>query len=115
MFKHHVSCTQVKELLSKAVILKASHNCKNNFLHSARTYTFVVNHGQDMEGPFFGKTLTGDTYHYTLMSVYNCVVINSVNIHEGDDEPKDMHCHVYNEGVIGNSSNNFASLIMKTL
>ncbi len=54
-------------------------------------------------------------YYYTQMSVYNLGVVNSAQIHGGDNEPNDhMSCHMYNEGVARKSSNNVASHIMKT-
>ncbi len=112
----HVSNAQVQCLYYKALVCKARLDCKNNLSHSDRSYTFVVDYGQNMEVPFFGETQPGDSYYYTPMSVYNLGVVNSGHLHDGENEPKDhMHCHVYDEGIAGKGSNNVASLIMKTL
>ncbi len=106
----------MQSLLYKALVLKARLDCKNTVHHSNRSYTFVVDYGQNMELPFVDETQTGDTYYYTPMIVYNLGVVNSAHIHDGDEEPNDhMHCHVYDKGIAGKGSNNVASLIMKTL
>ncbi len=69
-----------------------------------------------MEMPSFGENQPGDTYYFTLLSVYNVGVVNCAHIHSGEKEPQDhMYCHVYHEDIASNRANNVASLILKTL
>ncbi len=50
------------------------------------------------------------------MSDNNIDVVDSSQIHQGYDKPKDCKTsHMYSEGVAGNGSSNVASLIMITL
>ncbi len=91
-----ISNAQVQFLYYKVLVCKARLDCKNNISHSDPSYTFVVNYGQNMEVPFFGKTPQGGTFYYARMSVYNLGLVHSTHLHNGEDEPKDhMNWHVY--------------------
>ncbi len=72
---------------------------------------------RNVENPFFGALqLSNIYYHYTPLSVYYLGVVNSAQLHHGDNEPTDyMHFDPYGKRVTGKESNNFASHIMKTL
>jgi hypothetical protein len=44
--------------------------------HSERTYTFVVDYGQNMELPVFNKEQPGCTYYFSPMKVNNLGVVD---------------------------------------
>ncbi len=112
----HVRSDCWQRCLYKCLDDKARSDLKAKTSHSKRTYTFVVDYGQNMEMPCFGGNQPGDTYYFTPLSVYNLGVVNCAHLYEGEPDPKDhMHCHVYNEGVASKGANNVASLILKTL
>ena len=54
--------------------------------HAERTYTFVVDYGQNMELPVFNKQQPGCTYYYSPMSVNNLGIVH--------------HAHKLADGVI---------------
>ncbi len=112
----HVKSACCQRSLYKCLVEKSRTHAKNNVCHSHRSYTFVVDYGQNMEMPSFGGNQPGDTYYFTPLSVYNLGVVNCAHIHSGETEPKDhMHCHLYHEGIASKGANNVASLILKTL
>ena len=78
--------------------------------HSDRTYTLIVDYGQNMELPMFGHEQPGDTYYYSPLTIYNLGVVD-VSHPEGDH----LYCHIYKEGDGRKGGNNVASLLMKTL
>ncbi len=98
------------------MVEKSRIQAKNNVSHSDQSYTFVVDYGQYMEMQAFGGNQPGDSYYFTLLSVYNLGVVNCAHIHSEEAEPKDhMHCHVNHEGIASKGANNVASLILQIL
>jgi hypothetical protein len=96
-----------RQLVNEKIKL-AREQCNNP--HSERTYTFIVDYGQNMELPFFGACQPGDTYYYTPLTVYNLGLVD-VSHEDGDH----LYCHLYKEGEGQKGGNNVASLIMKSL
>ena len=83
--------------------------------HSERTYTFVVDYGQNMELPVFNKEQPGCTYYFSPMKVNNLGVVDHAHKYPDGSVSAHMHCHVYTDAVGKKGANNVASLIMKTL
>ncbi len=55
--------------------------------HSERTYTFVVDYGQNMTLPVFTSEQPGCTYYYSPMTINNLRMVN--------------HAHKYPDGRVG--------------
>ena len=70
-------------------------------------HVLVVDFGQNMELPYFGRTQAGDTYYYSYLGVYNLRVVDTKLDH--------LHVHLYHEGEGKKGGNNVASLVMKSL
>jgi hypothetical protein len=83
--------------------------------HSERTYTFVVDYGQNMELPVFNQQQPGCTYYFSPMTVNNLGIVDHAHKYPDGMVSKHMHCHVYTDAVGKKGGNNVASLIMKTL
>ncbi len=83
--------------------------------HSLKTYTFVVNYGQNMELPSFRKEQPGCTYYFSPLSVYNLGVVNHAHVYDDGCISEHLHVHVYHEGIGKKGATNVASLIIKTL
>ena len=83
--------------------------------HASRTYTFVVDDGQNMELPKFGQEQPGVTYYYSPMTVNNLGMVNHAHVYKTGRVSEHMHCHVYTEAEGKKGVNNVASLIIKTL
>ena len=83
--------------------------------HPERTYTFVVDYGQNMEIPVFNDKQPGPTYYYSPVGVYNLGVVNHAHVYNDGTIGKHMYAHVYNETVGKKGANNVASLIVKML
>ena len=72
--------------------------------HSKRTYTFVVDYGQNMELPLYNSKQPGVPYYYSPLSIYNLGVVNHTheytkNINKMKDFKAHLHAHVYHEGI----------------
>ena len=119
----HVQMARVQRELYRHYVNKAINDAEIGALHSERSYTFVVDYGQNMELPVFNHEQPGCAYYYSPLSVYNLGVVNHAHKYgqinsDGNvrNEYKEhMHAHVYHEGVAKKGANNVASLIMKTL
>jgi hypothetical protein len=83
--------------------------------HSERTYTFVVDYGQNMSLPIFNSQQRGATYYFSPMTVNNLGVVDHAHKYDDGKVGEHMHCHVYTDAVGRKGANNVASLIMKTL
>ncbi len=83
--------------------------------HSERTYTFVVDYGQNMELPVFNKEQPGCTYYFSPMKVSNLGMVDHAHKYPDGSVSAHMHCHVYTDAVRKKGANNVALLIMKTL
>ena len=83
--------------------------------HSERTYTVVVDYGQNMELQVYNLQQPGCTYYFSPLSVYNLGVVNHAHVYGDGRVCEHMHCHVYHEGIGKKGANNVASLIVKTL
>ena len=84
-------------------------------IHSEKTYTFVVDYGQNMEIPVYKEQQPGCTYYFSPLSMYNLGVVNHGHIYNNGKIGEHMYAHVYQEGVGKKGANNVASLIVKTL
>ncbi len=112
----HVKSACCQQSLYKCLVDKARSDAKAKVPHSKRTYTFVVDYGQNMEMPCFGGNQPGDSYYFTPLCVYNLGIVNCAHVHAGETDAKDhMHCHVYWECIVSKGENNVASLILKYL
>ena len=106
---------RAQRLLYTDLISKARQDASSNLSHSDRSYTFVVDYGQNMEIPTFQDQQPGVTYYYSLLSIYNLGMVDQAH-DNGDSDLKDhLFCHVYHEGVASKGANNVSSLIIKTL
>ena len=83
--------------------------------HSERTYTFVVDYGQNMSLPVFNSEQPGATYYFSPMTVNNLGIVDHAHKYDDGKVGEHMHCHVYTDAVGKKGANNVASLIMKTL
>ena len=112
----HIKMARAQRLLYQLKIELAIKDARLGTIHIKRTYTFVVDFGQNMELPVFNTQQPGCTYYYSPLSVYNLGVVD-----HGHKDAKTgevgahMYAHVYHEGVGKKGANNVASLIVKTL
>jgi hypothetical protein len=83
--------------------------------HSRRVYTFVVDHGQNMELPVYNKEQPGCTYYFSPLSIFDLGVVNHAYVYDDGHVSEHLHCQVYHEGVGKKGANNVASLIVKAL
>jgi hypothetical protein len=68
-----------------------------------------------MELPVYNKDQPGCTYCFSSMSVYNLGVVDHAHVYKEGQVSKHLHHHVYHKEVGKKGTNNFASLIVKTL
>ena len=111
----HIKMARAQRCLYQVKIELAMRDARLGTVHSKRTYTFVVDFGQNMELPVFNKQQPGCTYYYSPLSVYNLGVVNHGHIDKNGEIGAHMYAHVYHEGVGKKGANNVASLIIKTL
>jgi hypothetical protein len=115
----HVKMAQAQRLLYVMLVHKARQHVRLKLPFNSRSFTFVVDYGQNMELPVFNQEQPGCSYYYSPLGVYNLGMVDQAYAGPDDDEyenPRDhMHLHVYHEGVGKKGANNVASLIMKTL
>ena len=101
-------------MLYQKYIAKAIGCAKNGTAHGERTYTFVVDYGQNVELPVFNLEQPGMTYYFSPLSVYNLGVVSHAHVYKTKESREHMMSHVYHEGVARKGANNVASLLMKT-
>jgi hypothetical protein len=111
----HVEMARAQRLLYTNLINKARRDAIDSIQHSKRSYTFVVDYGQNMEVPVLNNAQFGASYYMSPLSIYNLGMVDQAHVQE-DGQVKDlMYCHVYHEGVGSKGGNNVCSLIHKTL
>jgi hypothetical protein len=106
----HVKMARAQRLLVNEKMSKAKEDATANTIHSERTYTLIVDYGQNMALPWFGKSQPGDTYYFTPLNVFN---LGCVDVSHPDGEH--LYCHIYKEGDGKKGGNNVASLLIKSL
>jgi hypothetical protein len=106
----HVKMARAQCVLVNEKMSKAKEDAAANTIHSERVHTFIVDYGQNMALPWFGTSQLGDTYYYTLLTIFNLGV---VDVSHPDGEH--LYCHLYKEGDGKKGGDNVASLLMKTL
>ena len=111
----HVKSARVQRLLYRYYVAKAREHAQQKLPHHLRSYTFVVDYGQNMELPVFNDNQPGCTYYYSPLGVYNLGVVNHAHDYGSGEIKEHMYAHVYHEGDGKKGANNVASLIMKTL
>ena len=111
----HVKMAQVQRSLYQEKVAKAREDALLHKVHSERTYTFVVDYGQNMELPCYNKEQPGVTYYYSPLSVYNLGMVDHAHEYSNGEVSEHLYAHVYHEGVGKKGANNVASLVMKTL
>jgi hypothetical protein len=111
----HVQMARAQRILYVNLVLKAREHSKQNIEHIQRSYTFVVDFGQNMELPSFNGEQPGSTYYYSPLSVYNLGMVDQSHKDCDGIECDHMHAHVYHEGIGKKGENNVCSLIVKTL
>ncbi len=109
----HIKMARAQRQLYQDKVEKARRTVGK--IHSERTYTFVVDYGQNMELPEFNAEQPGATYYYSPMSVNNLGMVDHAHVYTDGTVSKHMHCHIYTVAVRKKGANNVASLIMKTL
>ena len=111
----HVEMARVQRVKYVNCVNKARRDTVDKVKHSKRTYTFVVDYGQNMECPCLNQWQPGATYYMSPLTINNLGVVNQANL-QSDGQVKDlMHCHVYHEGIGNKGGNNVCSLLHKTL
>lgn len=111
----HIKMARAQRSLYQAKIQEAKSAAEADVRHEDRTYTFVVDYGQNMELPIFNSQQPGCTYYYSPLSVYNLGMVNHAHVYENGEIKEHMYAHVYHEGVGKKGANNVSSLIVKTL
>ena len=81
----HIRMARAQRTLYRQKVDAAVESVDNQ--HSERTYTFVVDYGQNMELPVFNKEQPGCTYYYSPMTVNNLGMVD--------------HAHKYLDGTVG--------------
>ena len=114
----HIKQARSQRALYQNLVRKSINDAKDVLLqHKDKTYTFVVDYGQNMELPSFKNEQPGTVYYFSPLNIYNLGVVNHAHVYEGkENDPKEhMYAHVYHEGIAKKGMNNVCSLIMKTL
>jgi len=111
----HIKMARAQRALYQAKIVKAVTDAKAGIVHQERTYTFVVDYGQNMELPVYNTQQPGCTYYYSPLSVYNLGMVDHAHVNDDGNVGAHMYAHVYHEGVGKKGANNVSSLIVKTL
>jgi hypothetical protein len=108
----HIKMASAQQTLYQEKVDYAKRTVDNP--HSARTYTFVADYGQNMELPCFNKEHPGATY--TTMGPLE---VNNLGIvdHDAHKDSEDtvgahIHCHVYTDAVGKKGAINVAYLIV---
>ena len=109
----HIKMARAQRKLYQEKVAKAKRTATNP--HASRTYTFVVDYGQNMELPKFGEQQPGVTYYYSPMTVNNLGMVNHAHVYESGRVSEHMHCHVYTEAEGKKGANNVASLMRTQL
>jgi hypothetical protein len=108
----HIKMARTQRKLYQEKVAKAKRTATNP--HDSRTYTFVIDYGQNMDLPKFGQEQPGMTYYYSPMTVNNLGMVNHAHVYERGQVSEHMDCRVYTEAEGKKGGNNVASLIMKT-
>ncbi len=111
----HVRMARAQRKLYQDKMDVAKEHARSNKEHSERTYTFVVDYGQNMELPVYNANQPGCTYYFSPLSVYNLGMVDHAHKCANGKVSEHMHAHVYHEGVGKKGANNVASLVVKTL
>ena len=114
----HIKQARSQRALYQKLVRKSINDAKDVLLqHKDKTYTFVVDYGQNMELPSFKNEQPGTVYYFSPLNIYNLGVVNHAHVYEGkENDPKEhMYARVYHEGIAKKGMNNVCSLIMKTL
>lgn len=111
----HIKRARKQRELYQEKMKQAEDDAKNNVPHCNRTYTFVVDYGQNMELPVYNAHQPGCCYYYTPLTVNNLGVVNHAHVHQDKSVSSHLHAHVYNEAEGKKGANNVASLVVKTL
>ena len=59
----HVKMERVQRIMYQFYVAKAINHARNNVEHAQRTYTFVVDYGQNMELPLYNSEQPGCLYY----------------------------------------------------
>ena len=89
----HVEMARAQRLLYNRLTAKARSDAEQRKPHNQRTYTLVVDYGQNMEIPSFKSSQPGVTYYYSPLSIYNLGVVDTAREFKGENKDH-MFCHV---------------------
>ena len=95
----HIKMAWAQRALYQEKVCAAVNNAKEGIDHGLRTYTFVVNYGQNMELPIYNSKQPGCTYYFSPLSMYNLGMVNHAHEYEDGKVSEHMTAHVYHEGV----------------
>ncbi len=114
---YHLFMARAQRALYRTVVSNAISDAKVKKPHSEKTFTFVVDYGQNMQLPVFNQEQPGTTYYYSPVNIYNLGVVDHAYVGNGDHKNPQEHIpsHVYHEGIGKKGANNVCSLLMKTL
>ena len=98
-FLEHIKMARAQRALYQVKVSAAVDHAKESVDHGLRTYTFVVDYGQNMELPIYNSEQPGCTYYFSPLSVYNLWMVNHAHEYEVGQVSEHMYAHVYHEGV----------------
>ena len=75
----HIKMARAQRQLYQDKVEKARRTVGK--IHSERTYTFVVDYGQNMELPVFNSEQPGATYYYSPMTVNNLGMVDHAHLY----------------------------------
>ena len=111
----HIRMARVQRALYQEKVSAAVNHANGGVDHGLRTYTFIVNYGQNMELTIYNSTQPGCTYYFSPLSMYNLGMVNHAHKYDAGNVSEHMYAHVYYEGIGKKGANNVALLIVKTL
>jgi hypothetical protein len=113
----HDEMARAQYVLYAHLISKARCDALDKVEHNKRTYTFLVDYGQNMEIYQYSTKSNRGPVIITVLSAFITLVcwIRPISKATGRQRIYLMYCHVYHEGVGSKGGNNVCSLIHKTL
>jgi hypothetical protein len=95
----HIKMARVQRALYQEKVSAAVNHANGGVDHGLRTYTFIVNYGQNMELTIYNSTQPGCTYYFSPLNMYNLGMVNHAHEYEDGKVSEHMTAHIYHEGV----------------
>lgn len=84
--ERHVKMAQAQRLLYVSLVHKARQHVRLKLPFNRRSFTFVVDYGQNMELPIFNHEQPGCSYYYSPLGIYNLGMVDEAYAGPNDDE-----------------------------